>query len=236
MVEQVKENATKACNDPSRKPSGSRETAWLACTSAPGGASQDKGYLAPSRNRLPEYLEAPEVEALIRSAPDGAAALIMLIQWCAGLRVSETLGLTVADPSLEGERPTLAVRHGKGNRARRVPVHPELWAALWSALRFSRPCWNGHLVEASPSTAWRWVQRAYARAAELGALPTGKRITTHTLRHSAARHWLESGIPINVVSRWLGHASLQTTLIFMEVLPDPLGDIKGYHSSSPVMG
>ena len=127
--------------------------------------------------------------------------------------------------SLDGERPALGVRHDKGNRARRVPVHPELRAALWSALRFSRPRRDGHLVEASPSTAWRWVQRAYARAAELGALPKGKHITTHTLRHSAARHWLASGIAINVVSRWLGHVSLQTTLIYLEVLPDPLGDI-----------
>ena len=81
-------------------------------------------------------------------------------------------------------------------------------------------------MEASPSTAWRWVQRANARAAELGGLPEGKRITTHTLRHSAARHWLASGIPINVVSRWLGHASLRTTLIYLEVLPDPLVDIE----------
>ena len=49
---------------------------------------------------------------------------------------------------------------------------------------------------------------------------------THTLRHSAARYWLSSGIPINVVSRWLGHASLQTTLVYLEILPDPLGEIE----------
>jgi site-specific recombinase XerD len=69
-------------------------------------------------------------------------------------------------------------------------------------------------------------QRAYARAVELGTLPIRKHVTTHTPRHSAARHWLASGIPINVVSCWLGHASLQTTLIYPEVLPDPLGDIE----------
>ena len=48
---------------------------------------------------------------------------------------------------------------------------------------------------------------------------------THTLRHSAARHWLSSRIPINVVGRWLGHASLQTTLVYLEILPDPLGEM-----------
>ena len=62
-------------------------------------------------------------------------------------------------------------------------------------------------------------------AETLGALPVGKQIGTHTLRHSYARHLLANGIPINRLSRWLGHANLQTTFIYLEVLPDPLGDI-----------
>ena len=35
----------------------------------------------------------------------------------------------------------------------------------------------------------------------------------HSLRHSAARHWLVAGgVPLNVVSFWLGHANVQVTL------------------------
>ena len=35
----------------------------------------------------------------------------------------------------------------------------------------------------------------------------------HSLRHSAARHWLTiAGIPLNVVSQWLGHANPEVTL------------------------
>ena len=75
------------------------------------------------------------------------------------------------------------------------------------------------------TTGCRWRKQAVARATELGTLPPGKKVGTHTLRHSGARHWLAHGIPINVVSRWLGHASLQPTLIYLEVLPDPLGDM-----------
>ena len=84
--------------------------------------AKTRANLSPARNRLPEYLEAPEIDVLIRSAHDGTAALLMLIQWRAGLRVSEALGLTVADLSLEGERPTLAVRHGKRSSAAPVPL------------------------------------------------------------------------------------------------------------------
>ena len=48
---------------------------------------------------------------------------------------------------------------------------------------------------------------------------------THTLRHSYARHLLMNGIPINYLSRWLGHSSIQTTLIYLELVPDPTGSL-----------
>ena len=78
-------------------------------------------------------------------------------------------------------------------------------------------------VHANVSAACR--EARVGKSQNLGAIPAGRKVATHTLRHSAARHWLASGIPINVVSRWLGHASLQTTLIYLQILPDPLGDM-----------
>ena len=175
---------------------------------------------------LPEYLEAHEVDALLRAAPYPQAALLMLIQWRAGLRVSEALSIGERDLSLDGPRPTLRVRRGKGNRARIVPAHPELGAALRLHLGYTpRARRSGPLVPVSASTALRWVGRAYAVAVERGTLPDGRHVTTHTLRHSYARHLLANGIPINYVQRWLGHSSLQTTLIYLEVLPDPTGSL-----------
>ena len=63
---------------------------------------------------------------------------------------------------------------------------------------------QGRIIEAHPTTAWRWVKTAVKRAEELGAISQGKQISTHTLRHSYARHLLMNGIPINYLSRWLG--------------------------------
>ena len=84
---------------------------------------------------------------------------------------------------------------------------------------------QGRIIEAHPSTAWRWVQATVKRAEELGAIATGKRVGTHTLRHSYARHLLMNGIPINYLSRWLGHSTIQTTLIYLEAVPDPTGSL-----------
>ena len=174
------------------------------------------------RSSLPEYLEPPEIEGLIHAAPHGQARLIMLEQWRAGLRVSEAVALEVADLQLDGDRPTLRVRQGKGSKDRIVPVHPELAAAFHQVIDFGNVR-RGPLVNTSRSTAWRWTKAALDRAQELGTIPAGRWVGTHTLRHSAARHWLASGVPINHVSRWLGHASIQTTLIYLEILPDPSG-------------
>ena len=53
---------------------------------------------------IPEYLEADEVNAIIRAAPNPKAKMLMLEQWRAGLRVSEALDLEVRDLSLGAGR------------------------------------------------------------------------------------------------------------------------------------
>ena len=175
---------------------------------------------------LPEYLEADEVNALIRAAPNPRASLLFMIQWRAGLRVSEALALEVRDLTLDSDLPTIRVRQGKGSKTRMVPVHPELHTGLASALQFGNIAQGDRLVKASRSTADRWIRTAKARAEELGALLPGRRISSHTLRHSYARHLLVNGIPINYLSRWLGHSSIQTTLVYLELVPDPTGSLR----------
>lgn len=160
---------------------------------------------------------------MIAAAPHPFAQLVMLLQWRAGLRISEALALVPGDLSLSGDPPTLRVRHGKGNKARIVPVHAELKGALAAKIAYGKA--TDKLVVAHPSTAWRWVKEAQAQAEFMGTIPRGRKIATHTLRHSAARHWLANGVPINQVSVWLGHASLNTTLIYLQIVPDAAGNM-----------
>ena len=174
---------------------------------------------------LPEYLEAHEVDVLIRAAPNSRAALLFLVQWRAGLRVSEALALEVRDLSLDSGLPTIHVRRGKGAKPRIVPVHPELHSALASSLQFGNIVQGDRLIKASRSTADRWIRAAKEKAVDAGTIPAGRRISSHTLRHSYARHLLVNGIPINYLSRWLGHSSIQTTLIYLELVPDPTGSL-----------
>ena len=189
---------------------------------APEAASRPAGEVCPATPGVPG---SSRVDALIRAAPNPRARLLFLVEWRAGLRNSEALAVEARDLSLDTDRPTMRVRRGKGSKARIVPVHAELHAALTSALQFGNIGQVDRLVSASRSTSDRWIKAAAARAEELGAIPPGRHISNHTLRHSYARHLLMHGIPINYLSRWLGHSSIQTTLIYLELVPDPTGSL-----------
>ena len=188
-----------------------------------------------ARLRLPLFLSQlvsekdtkvyQQVEALIRAAPNSRARLQFLNEWRAGLRISEALAFEARDLSLESELPSIHVREGKGSKPRVVPMHPELQAALISALEYGDVGKEDSIVRASRAKADLWTKTAAARALELGLIPPGRRISNHTLRHSYARHLLVSGIPINYLPHWLGHSSIQTTLIYLELVPDPTGGL-----------
>ena len=197
----------------------------LSPTQGPASQGPRRDIDEKTVEQLPEYLEAHEIDALIRAAPNPRARLLFLIEWRAGLRISEALAVEARDLSLDTDRPTIRVRQGKGSKARIVPLHAELHAALTSALQFGNVGEDDRLVRTSRSTADRWIKAAAARAEELGVIPPGRHISNHTLRHSYARHLLVHGIPINYLSRWLGHSSIQTTLIYLELVPDPTGSL-----------
>lgn len=188
----------------------------------PGDPARQK--TGTKSKEIPEYLDFETVAAVIKSAVNPRVRLAMMLQWRAGLRVSEVVGLTPADVSLAAEpQPELKVRQGKGGKDRLVPLHPELGQVLAAAQMFTANGKNEPYIGVTRQTVDVWYKAAFARARETGALPYGRPVTTHTFRHSAARHWLLSGVPVSIVSKWLGHANLSTTMIYLQMISDPGG-------------
>lgn len=184
------------------------------------GEEMARREIARSPHRLPEYLSHDEVNALIRAAPNQQARLLMLEQWRAGLRISEALALRPADVRFDSAE--LIVRQGKGRKDRLVHLHGELAAALGAVIGFVE-LRDQPIVRVTRMTAHRWYRQAVRRCEASGVLFEGRHVTTHTLRHSAARHWLINGVPMNVAQLWLGHSNMRTTEIYAKLISDPGG-------------
>ena len=135
-----------------------------------------------------------------------------------GARISEVLGLvpTRIDP-VSGVVIIRSLKKRRDNDFRAVPVPQALLeelavvsgakAAQINGLAASHRIWPW-----SRTFAWQVVKDVMRDAGIAGphAVPKG-------LRHGFAVEALQSGVPINVVSKWLGHARIETTAIYTEV-------------------
>jgi integrase/recombinase XerC len=156
------------------------------------------------------------------------AAVLALLYGC-GLRISEALGLKRSDANGKDALTVL----GKGNKARMVPVLPQVTKAIadYMALCPYKLPPDGPLfvgTRGGPLSP-RIVQLAMARLR--GALGLPDTATPHALRHSFATHLLARGGDLRSIQELLGHASLSTTQIYTAV--DSARLLEVYASAHP---
>ena len=159
------------------------------------------------------------------------AAVLGLLYGC-GLRIAEALSLKCGQAPKPGGGDALTVT-GKGNKARMVPVLPQVAALIADYLTLcpiNLPP-DGPLFIGAQGGALsaRVVQLAMARMR--GALGLADTATPHALRHSFATHLLARGGDLRSIQELLGHASLSTTQIYTAVDSERLLDV--YASAHP---
>ena len=135
----------------------------------------------------------------------------------AGLRVAEALALRPTDVDLD--RATLRVLHGKGDKARTVPLEPgacaavQLWLARRAELRIPRRAPLFCTLDGRKSPYPQQVRTTLQRLADQAGLE--KRVHPHALRHAFAVHLDRQGVPVTTIQYVLGHASLSITTRYL---------------------
>ena len=167
--------------------------------------------------KLPKVLDVDRAQQLLDSpvADDFAACrdhAILELLYSSGLRLSELVGLNIADIDLTQG---LVLVLGKGNKQRMLPVGSKAVAAVqhWLTVRGQ--------VKATDQALFIGVrgrrmspQLVRERVRQAGVRDLGQHLHPHMLRHSFASHILESSHDLRAVQELLGHADISTTQIY----------------------
>jgi site-specific recombinase XerD len=174
-------------------------------------------------HRLPEVLDAVEIEAILAAAPSLKYRVAFMTVYGSGLRTEEFLRL---EPSaIDAGRNVIRVSMGKGRKDRLVTLSPVLLEALRSCWRTYHPqryVFEGR-IPGQPLSASA-VQRAFRYARVKAGV--SKHATPRTLRHSFATHLVEAGTNLRYVQTLLGHTSLATTAIYTHLARNWWQDVK----------
>ncbi len=177
--------------------------------------------------RLIDFLEPAESVALL-GAPNISTWIgrrdraLLLVALQTGLRVSELIGLNVGDITLGSGDEAYLQCFGKGRKTRVTPLRSDCVVVLreWLQERGMKipdePLFiSNRQSRLSRDGIERIVRKYCMMAAETCPSLHDKRVSPHTLRHTAAMDLLRSGVGCTVIALWLGHESVETTQIYL---------------------
>ena len=167
-------------------------------------------------HHLPAVLTMEECFRIFGSVDNPKHKLLLLLGYGAGLRRSEISTLKWQDILFDEHK--IHINQGKGNKDRIVML-PVSIVSILQNYRSIYPSdewvFTGQYKGEAIST--RTVQVVMQQAVAKAGLE--KKATVHTLRHSFATHLLESGTDIRYIQQLLGHANVNTTMIYTHITP-----------------
>ena len=190
----------------------------------------------PQEEQPPRWLTEAEFHRLARQIEQNVNAAktehwmwqavrdqaIVALMLYAGLREAEVCDLDVGDVQIGERKGRLIVRNGKGGKARRLPLNNEARRGLklWLEVREQpgrspiAPTEALFVGKMGERIGVRLVQKRVAALRQ--ACKLDEDVTPHALRHTFAKRLLDSGAPLTVVSKLLGHSRLETTKRYVQ--------------------
>lgn len=174
------------------------------------------------QRQVPKVLSLEAARRLVEACPSHSRIerrnrLVILLLYGCGLRTAELCQLDLGDVDLE--RQEVIVRHGKGDRARRIPVPDAVWTVLLAYLA-ERKGRRGALIRTEKKQK-RFASKDVCEVVSAAAQAAGlsQTVTPKTLRHSFATHLMDRGVDLAVIASLMGHRSAQETGVYLHGLP-----------------
>lgn len=189
----------------------------------------DKVKKAKQRRTLVEHMSETAVQAIL-AQPDTTThigkrdAFIMLFLYRTGIRVQELVDIRLKDIRL-GNSPALTVC-GKGSKIRSVPLRADTIKHLQHYIEIFHPkssvysddylffTVRGRGRKRMTEDNVRALVRKYGISAGENCLEVPENVHPHLFRHSLAMSLYQNGVDLSLISQWLGHSCIETTLIY----------------------
>jgi site-specific recombinase XerD len=178
----------------------------------------------------PVWLTQDEINRLYEAIPETLLGIrdkaMLAVYYGCGLRLNEGVNLEVKD--IDTTAGILHVRKGKRYKERLVPIAQKNMEEIKLYIDYARPQLlqdnksNALFIDANKGCPIQ-RQSLYLRIKQLvRKAKLTKRVGTHTLRHSIATHLLQSGMKLERIQQFLGHANLDSTQIYTHLINESL--------------
>ena len=170
------------------------------------------------QNDLPVILNKQEVRTLIEAPKYLKHRLVIALLYGCGLRNYELCNLEQKD--IDFDRKTIFVKKQKGKYDRYLPLSDMLARGLKKYFKTENPSqWVFNSQVTKDGKPRQYTQAGVRWTIKEVKSKTGiqKKVTAHMFRHSYATHLLEDGLDIVSIKELLGHAFIETTLVYLHV-------------------
>jgi site-specific recombinase XerD len=176
-----------------------------------------------------EYMSMAAITAIVEQTdadtPKGLRdRFFIMLMYDTGARIQEMVGIKLSD--LKIDRFPKITLHGKGNKTRVVPLmdktvqHLQKYILIFhngTSMSSATPLFysvtRGNVHPLSDRRI-RYLLKEYGEKARMVCSEVPENVHPHLFRHSRAMHLYQAGMDLTFVSQWLGHANLETTLMY----------------------
>lgn len=173
---------------------------------------------------MPAYLLLPEIHHLLDAIDKDNFLLLVNTLWHTGARISECLSLTPGHFTLDNRTPYVSIQTLKkrGRPSKRSALKPRLVPISDEAyIRQLKRYFSSHGIKKNqrlfPVTRSAVNKRLDRLIEKMNSKPSVK-VSPHVFRHSFAVNAVFYGTPLPVLQGWLGHADINNTLVYTQVL------------------